>query len=100
EQTEGRAKTRDGTRIAYTLRDRGPAGARAVLIHSLAMDRTFWAPVAETLDASVLLYDCRGHGVSDQPKGPYSVELFADDLADLLDHVGWTSTLVAGASMG
>jgi len=48
----------------------------------------------------VLTYDCRGHGASDKPAGPYTVELFPRDLADLMDHIGWTSALVAGASMG
>jgi 3-oxoadipate enol-lactonase len=91
----------DGTRIRYTLRDQGASAPRAVLIHSLAMDRTFWQPVAELLsNASVLTYDCRGHGASDKPAGPYTAELFAQDLSDLLDHVGWPSALVAGASMG
>jgi 3-oxoadipate enol-lactonase len=66
------------------------------------MDRGFWQPVAERIagHAPVLVYDCRGHGESDKPAGPYTVELFARDLADLLAHVGWTSALVAGASMG
>jgi 3-oxoadipate enol-lactonase len=65
------------------------------------MDRTFWQPVADLLtDASVLTYDCRGHGASDKPAGPYTVDLFAQDLSDLLDHVGWPTALVAGASMG
>jgi 3-oxoadipate enol-lactonase len=73
---------------------------RAALIHSLAMDRGFWRPVAERLDAAVLLYDCTGHGESAKPAGPYSVEGFADDLARLLDHLGWERALVAGASMG
>ena len=73
---------------------------RAVLIHSLAMDRNFWRPVAERLEVPVLLYDCRGHGESDKPAGPYTVEAFAADLARLMDHVGWGSALVAGASMG
>jgi 3-oxoadipate enol-lactonase len=94
-------KVRDGTRIAYQLhaKDRAP---RVALIHSLGMDREFWRPIADRLtpQASVLLYDCRGHGQSDKPKGPYTVELFADDLADLLDHIGWPSAIVAGASMG
>jgi 3-oxoadipate enol-lactonase len=71
-----------------------------VLIHSLAMDRNFWQPAAERLDGAVLLYDCTGHGESEKPAGPYTVEGFADDLARLLDHVGWDSALVAGASMG
>lgn len=94
------AVARDGTRLAYALHGRGANGI--VLIHSLAMDRAFWRPVAERLakNAPVLVYDCRGHGTSDKPPGPYTVELFARDLADLLDHVGWTSAVVAGASMG
>jgi 3-oxoadipate enol-lactonase len=73
---------------------------RAVLIHSLAMDREFWRPVAQRLDAAVLLYDCTGHGESEKADGPYTVEGFADDLVRLLDHIGWDSALVAGASMG
>jgi 3-oxoadipate enol-lactonase len=99
--SEGVVVTRDGARIRYTLRDQGAAARRAVLVHSLAMDRSFWQPVADLLPhASVLTYDCRGHGASDKPTGPYTVELFAQDLSDLLDHVGWPSALVAGASMG
>lgn len=102
------ATARDGTPLAYSLYDKAPKGPkgpkapRIALVHSLAMDRAFWRPVAERLadTASVLIYDCRGHGASGKPKGPYTVELFADDLADLLDHVGWEASAVAGASMG
>ena len=71
-----------------------------MLVHSLAMNRDFWRPVAERLDAQVLLYDCTGHGASAKPPGPYSVARFADDLARLMDHVGWEDALLAGASMG
>ena len=96
------APTRDGTRIAYTLHGDRNAKSRAVLVHSVAMDGEFWRPVAERLagKAAVLTYDCRGHGASDKPGGPYTVELYADDLAELMDHVGWPSALIAGASMG
>jgi len=82
------AATRDGTRLAYALSGTGKDGA--VLVHSLAMDRAFWQPVAARLSRQmpVLTYDCRGHGASGKPAGPYTVELFARDLADLLDHVG------------
>jgi len=92
----------DGTQLAYEMLGDAAAPKRAVLIHSLAMDRRFWRPVAERLarDAAVLIYDCRGHGASDKPPGPYTVELFARDLAALLDAVGWRAALVAGASMG
>ena len=99
-------KVRDGTRLVYEIHGAADARSRLVLIHSLGMDRAFWAPVIERLTAeqgaglAILAYDCRGHGKSDKPAGPYRVEGFADDLADLMDHVGWRSAIVAGASMG
>ena len=100
--TDGRAVTRDGTRLAYTFYQSDNKARRMVLIHSIGMNRNFWRPAAERLaqHASVLIYDCRGHGGSDKPQGAYSVERFADDLGDLLDHIGWKSALLAGASMG
>jgi 3-oxoadipate enol-lactonase len=95
-----KARTADGIQIAYRLREGG--AKRVVLIHSLAMDHSFWDPVADRLAdaASILTYDCRGHGASDKPPGPYTAELFARDLAALMDHVGWRSAVVAGCSMG
>lgn len=95
------ATIRDGTNISYRV-VKGKGNNRIVLVHSLAMDKTFWEPTVEALggSADVLIFDCRGHGASDKSAGPYSVELFADDIADLMDHVGWPSAVVAGASMG
>lgn len=100
--TTGRARMRDGIELAYALRGAPQPRARIALVHSLAMDRHFWEPVAAHLpaDVAVLLYDCRGHGGSGKPAGPYRIEAFADDLADLLDHAGWDKAVVAGASMG
>jgi 3-oxoadipate enol-lactonase len=100
--TVSKMKVRDGTQLAYEVRGRARDASPVVLIHSLAMDHTFWNAVTPGLtDATAaLVYDCRGHGQSDKPSGPYRVEQFADDLADLLDHVGWRSAIVAGASMG
>jgi len=95
------ATTRDGTRISYQLVP-GNGRGRCVLVHSLAMDKSFWNSTVAALAGAcdVLILDCRGHGKSDKPEGPYSVEQFADDIADVMDHVGWTSAVVAGASMG
>ncbi|WP_111421336.1 alpha/beta fold hydrolase, partial [Rhodoplanes roseus] len=94
------ASTRDGTELFYRIDGRGPH--RIALVHSLAADHAFWRPVVERLGeaATILTYDCRGHGTSGKPKGPYTVELFADDLADLFDAVQWQTAVVAGASMG
>jgi len=92
----------DGTRIAYRLFQRTDDAPRIALVHSLAMDQSFWLPVIERLTdtASILSYDCRGHGASAKPPGPYTTPLFANDLVKLMDHVGWSSAVVAGASMG
>ena len=66
------------------------------------MDHRFWALVAKRLAdvATVLVFDCRGHGESDKPPGPYTPDLFASDLAAILDEAGWRSAVIAGASMG
>jgi 3-oxoadipate enol-lactonase len=100
---DGAFNTADGCTIAYTLHTaRDPRAPRIVLIHSLALDRSIWDRVASRLagDAEVLTYDCRGHGRSSRRAISFTPELFARDLAELLDHVGWTSALVAGCSMG
>ena len=75
---------------------------RLVLIHSLALDRSVWDRVIPHLEAEadILTYDCRGHGQSDRRAGTFTAELFAKDLAELLDHVGWENATIAGCSMG
>lgn len=95
------ARMRDGTNLSYSV-TANHVKPRIALIHSLAMDSDFWGPVVARLGGSVeiLTYDCRGHGASDKPAGPYTIDLFADDLSDLLDTVGWKTAMVAGASMG
>jgi 3-oxoadipate enol-lactonase len=95
--------TSDGCSIGYTLYDAREAKApRLALIHSLALDRSIWDGVVGELgcDVHVVAYDCRGHGKSGKPAGPYSAEQYARDLAELFDHLGWPSAAVAGCSMG
>ena len=93
----------DGATLAYTLRAaQTPDAAKLVLIHSLALDRSIWNEVVARLETNtdILTYDCRGHGLSDRRATTYTAELFARDLAALLDHVGWPQATVAGCSMG
>lgn len=95
------ATVRDGAQIAYRLHE-GAGPARLVLIHALAMEGGFWDAMLPALlaHASVITIDCRGHGASTKSPGPYTVEQFADDVADVLDHVSWPEAVLAGASMG
>jgi len=98
-----RFKTSDGCDIAYTLHaGAGNNAPRVALMHSLALDRSIWDGVVQSLakDAQVLVFDCRGHGRSEQRVMTYTPQLFARDLAELMDHVGWPSAIVGGCSMG
>lgn len=100
-QANSFARAKDGCRLAYGVHaNRGKL--RLALIHSLALSGAMWSEVISQLagDAEVLSYDCRGHGESERRPGPYSVELFADDLAKVFDACGWSSASVAGCSMG
>jgi 3-oxoadipate enol-lactonase len=103
----GSVTTPDGLSIAYTLHaaprpEGSPARPRIALIHSLALDRSIWDGVVPRLTpvADVLIYDCRGHGRSARPKMQFTPELFAKDLASLLDHVNWPRITLGGCSMG
>lgn len=100
--TQGEAATRDGGVLSYTRRAAGEGLPRVVLVHSLALDRSLWDGVVAALDgrADLVAYDARGHGLSSRTPGPYTVEGFGDDLADLLDHLGWADAVVVGCSMG
>lgn len=100
--SEQRIRVQDGALIAGTVLKGGADLPRIALVHSLGMDRHFWAPVAQILSqvASVLTIDCRGHGQSDKTEGPYSTSGFATDLRDVFDALNWPNAVVAGASMG
>ncbi len=98
-----RFKTSDGFEIAYSLHAGAGADApRVALVHSLALDRSIWDDVTQSLaqDTQVLTFDCRGHGRSAQAVMTYTPQLFARDLAELMDHVQWPSAIVGGCSMG
>jgi len=62
---EGTFTTSDGVTIAFTLRPAPDADApRIVLIHSLALDRSVWDGVVETMknEAEILTRHSRSHG--------------------------------------
>ena len=96
-----RARAQDGCQLFYLIHPR-PGKPRIVLIHSLALDTSFWNGVVQNLgpDFEILTYDCRGHGQSERRAGAYTTRLFADDLAAILDHCAWPAAVVAGCSMG
>lgn len=92
-----------GCRLAYCVE--GPAGEDApvvVMLHSLGLDLRMWDEQAAALSrrARVIRYDCRGHGASDLPSEPVSIEQLGGDLLALLDHVGVRRAHLCGLSLG
>lgn len=81
----------------------GPSGAPVVtLTHPLGATLGLWDAHVAALTGRyrVLRYDVRGHGGSEVPPGPYTLEQMAGDLAELLDSLGIAETHFVGVSMG
>lgn len=77
-------------------------GQPLVFIHGLGSSTRDWQPqVAEfSKRYRVITYDLRGHGQSDRPEGPYTVPLYASDLASLLDCLKIGPAHIVGISLG
>lgn len=83
----------------YAVVGRGPP---VLLIHGVGARLENWDGIAALLSRSftVVRHDLRGHGKSGKAAGPYSLDMFADDATELLDHLGMASAHVAGHSLG
>lgn len=74
-----------------------------LLVHGHPFDRSMWRP---QLDAAreagwrVLAPDLRGYGQTTVMPGTTTLDVFADDLAALLDHRGIDDVVIGGLSMG
>ena len=77
-------------------------GEALVFIHGLGSSTQDWERQLDYFSSryQVILFDVRGHGQTDKPPGPYSVPLFAQDLAGLLDTLGIPAAHICGISMG
>jgi 3-oxoadipate enol-lactonase len=61
----------------------GPEDGRPlVFVNSLGLDLRMWDDVASILRSNyrVVRYDMRGHGLTDCPPAPYSLDQFVSDL--------------------
>jgi 3-oxoadipate enol-lactonase len=91
----------NGIRMNYELS--GKKDAPVVLLsHSLSSNLLMWNPQMDALNPcfQVLRYDTRGHGGTDAPSGPYTLELLAEDIIGLLDALDMDRVHFVGLSMG
>ena len=90
----------NGSTLAYS--DRGN-GLPLVLIHGFPLCRKMWRPQSEALDRAgcrVITPDLRGFGESGLSSGSVSMDVYADDIVALMDHLGIDKAVVGGMSMG
>jgi 3-oxoadipate enol-lactonase len=73
-----------------------------VFVNSLGSDLRIWDDVVIHLagDFRMIRYDKRGHGLSDAPAPPYSLDDFVLDLLGLLDGLEIKDATVCGLSVG
>ena len=89
----------NGIELFYT--DEG-VGDPVVLIHGLGSSSDDWQLQIPVLTPRfrVVAVDLRGHGQSNKPAGPYTMAVFADDVAQLIEALGVVPCHVVGLSLG
>jgi 3-oxoadipate enol-lactonase len=95
-----------GIIITYDdCRQAGEAENTLLLIHGHPFNRSMWRPQAEAIARwrsrwRVIVPDLRGYGETTVVPGKTTLDVFANDLAALLDHLGIARAVVGGLSMG
>ena len=94
-----RAITVDGDRVVYRAAGKGPV---LLLVHGMAGSSVTWRHVMPALAKhfTVLAPDLLGQGLSDKPRGEYSLGAYANTLRDVMDTLGHKRATVVGQSLG
>jgi len=73
-----------------------------VLAHGITDNGLCWTPVAEQLQADydLIMYDARGHGLSEKAETGYTNTILAEDLAALVEVLGLKKPALMGHSLG
>jgi 3-oxoadipate enol-lactonase len=92
---------RAGCRLRYEI-DGNPAGLPVLFSNSLGTTCELWNAQLQALSPifRIIRYDTRGHGSSDVPAGPYTIDTLGLDAIAILDAAGVKQTHVCGLSLG
>jgi pimeloyl-ACP methyl ester carboxylesterase len=92
--------------LSFVYEERHPESAAEdpiVFVHGLGGSLYSWWGQLDACEAAgrhAIAYDQRGAGRSSKPPGPYSVELWVEDLERLLDGLGLGRVALVGQSVG
>jgi 3-oxoadipate enol-lactonase len=90
-----------GCRLRYEV-DGNRDGPALLFSNSLGTTVQLWEPQLPALSPyfRIIRYDTRGHGVSDAPAGPYTLDTLGADAIAVLDAVAVDRAHVCGLSLG
>jgi len=89
--------------LTVCYNDEGQEGSPVIIfIHGFPFNKSMWDKQIEVLKNNyrVIAYDVRGHGSSDVGTGIYSIELFVNDLINLMEALKIDKAILCGLSMG
>jgi N-formylmaleamate deformylase len=80
----------------------GTARPPLVFVHGFTDNALYWTRTARTLEADweVVMYDARGHGLSQRAGGHFSDSDRVDDLLGVIQALGLVKPVLVGHSMG
>jgi 3-oxoadipate enol-lactonase len=89
----------NGININYLVQGYGEP---LVMIQGFSADQSLWKPQIPAFKKryQVIIFDNRGVGKSDKPKGPYSPKMMAEDTVKLMDYLNIKQAHILGHSMG
>lgn len=91
----------ENLKLQYTV-DGAEDAPPLVLLNSLGTNLHMWDAQVKLLSPALRLirYDNRGHGKSEVPTGPCTIEQYAGDVLALLDTLGLERAHICGLSLG
>jgi len=91
----------NGIRLHY-WRTGGDDKPVVVMAHGITDYGLNWAMLASKLEPEydVIMYDARGHGFSEKPEAPYSLETHVEDLVGFVQALDIHKPILIGHSMG
>lgn len=89
----------NGINLHYEIHGEGQP---LLFIHGLGSSARDWELQVDEFAKMyrVITFDLRGHGLSDKPRGPYTISMFAADTVGLLRGLGIENLHVVGLSLG
>ena len=92
---------RDKMNISYETHGK-QTNPCVILIHGLGLNKQMWQWIISDLKKSyyVISYDLYGHGKSIAPPYPPSLEMFANQIDDLIKYLGYKKAILIGFSLG